>query len=123
MQLKRPYNTLYGSISSIPQVWSVSGSGVGYGTALGIGLYGISASGLQGLRNVGTLKTTILQIKRCQPMKPSDIAKGEADTQCTQPPSASVMPTDSTGSLATAGEGTDQRIKHLSFGMSVWIFV
>lgn len=30
---------------------------------LGIGLYGISASGLQGLRNVGTLKTTILQIK------------------------------------------------------------
>lgn len=30
---------------------------------LGIGLYGISASGLQGLRNVCTLKTTILQIK------------------------------------------------------------
>lgn len=30
---------------------------------LGIGLYGISASGLPGLRNVCTLKTTILQIK------------------------------------------------------------
>ena len=30
---------------------------------LGIGLYGISASGLQGPRNVSTLKTTILQIK------------------------------------------------------------
>ncbi len=30
---------------------------------LGIGLYGISASGLSGLRNVCTLKTTILQIK------------------------------------------------------------
>ena len=30
---------------------------------LGIGLYGISASGLQGPRNVCTLKTTILQIK------------------------------------------------------------
>lgn len=30
---------------------------------LGIGLYGISASGLQGLKNVCTLKTTILQIK------------------------------------------------------------
>jgi len=30
---------------------------------LGIGLYGISASGLTGLRNVCTLKTTILQIK------------------------------------------------------------
>ena len=31
---------------------------------LGIGLYGISASGLPGLRNVCTLKTTILQIKQ-----------------------------------------------------------
>lgn len=31
---------------------------------LGIGLYGISASGLQGLKNVCTLKTTILQIKQ-----------------------------------------------------------
>ncbi len=30
---------------------------------LGIGLYGVSASGLNGLRNVSTLKTTILQIK------------------------------------------------------------
>ena len=30
---------------------------------LGIGLYGISASGLQGPRNVSTLKTTILQVK------------------------------------------------------------
>ncbi len=30
---------------------------------LGIGLYGISASGLKGLKNVSTLKTTILQIK------------------------------------------------------------
>ncbi len=30
---------------------------------LGIGLYGVSASGLQGLRNVCTLQTTILQIK------------------------------------------------------------
>jgi alanine racemase len=30
---------------------------------LGISLYGISASGLEGLRNVCTLKTTILQIK------------------------------------------------------------
>ena len=30
---------------------------------LGIGLYGISASGISGLRNVCTLKTTILQIK------------------------------------------------------------
>ncbi|MDR1742749.1 MAG: bifunctional UDP-N-acetylmuramoyl-tripeptide:D-alanyl-D-alanine ligase/alanine racemase [Dysgonamonadaceae bacterium] len=30
---------------------------------LGIGLYGVSASGLGGLRNVCTLKTTILQIK------------------------------------------------------------
>lgn len=30
---------------------------------LGIGLYGISASGLKGLKNVCTLKTTILQIK------------------------------------------------------------
>lgn len=30
---------------------------------LGIGLYGISPSGLEGLRNVCTLKTTILQIK------------------------------------------------------------
>lgn len=30
---------------------------------LGIGLYGISASGLSGLKNVCTLKTTILQIK------------------------------------------------------------
>lgn len=32
-------------------------------TRLGIGLYGISASGLTGLRNACTLKTTILQIK------------------------------------------------------------
>lgn len=31
---------------------------------LGIGLYGVSASGLDGLRNVSTLKTTILQIKQ-----------------------------------------------------------
>ncbi|MBK5721349.1 bifunctional UDP-N-acetylmuramoyl-tripeptide:D-alanyl-D-alanine ligase/alanine racemase [Dysgonomonas sp. Marseille-P4677] len=31
---------------------------------LGISLYGVSASGLDGLRNVCTLKTTILQIKR-----------------------------------------------------------
>lgn len=30
---------------------------------LGIGLYGVSASGLQGLKNVFTLKTTILQVK------------------------------------------------------------
>lgn len=30
---------------------------------LGIGLYGVSASGLKGLKNVCTLKTTILQIK------------------------------------------------------------
>lgn len=30
---------------------------------LGIGLYGVSASGLKGLKNVSTLKTTILQIK------------------------------------------------------------
>lgn len=30
---------------------------------LGIGLYGVSASGLPGLKNVATLKTTILQIK------------------------------------------------------------
>ena len=30
---------------------------------LGIGLYGVSASGVSGLRNVCTLKTTILQIK------------------------------------------------------------
>jgi alanine racemase len=30
---------------------------------LGIGLYGVSASGLPGLRNVCTLKTTVLQIK------------------------------------------------------------
>jgi len=30
---------------------------------LGIGLYGVSASGLNGLKNVFTLKTTILQIK------------------------------------------------------------
>lgn len=30
---------------------------------LGIGLYGVSASGLNGLKNVCTLKTTILQIK------------------------------------------------------------
>lgn len=30
---------------------------------LGIGLYGVSASGLRGLRNVSTLKTTILQIQ------------------------------------------------------------
>lgn len=34
---------------------------------LGIGLYGISASGLQGLKNVCTLKTTILQIKEVPP--------------------------------------------------------
>lgn len=33
---------------------------------LGIGLYGVSASGLNGLRNVFTLKTTILQIKEVQ---------------------------------------------------------
>lgn len=32
-------------------------------TRLGIGLYGISASGLSGLQNVCTLRTTILQIK------------------------------------------------------------
>lgn len=31
---------------------------------LGIGLYGVSASGLSGLKNVCTLKTTILQIKQ-----------------------------------------------------------
>ena len=31
---------------------------------LGIGLYGISASGQRGLRNVSTLKTTILQIQQ-----------------------------------------------------------
>lgn len=36
---------------------------------LGISLYGVSASGLEGLRNVCTLKTTVLQIK--------DIKKGE----------------------------------------------
>lgn len=30
---------------------------------LGIGLYGVSASGMDGLRNVSTLKTTILQIR------------------------------------------------------------
>lgn len=30
---------------------------------LGIGLYGVSASGQKGLRNVNTLKTTILQIQ------------------------------------------------------------
>ena len=30
---------------------------------LGIGLYGVSASGLKGLRNISTLKTTILQIQ------------------------------------------------------------
>lgn len=30
---------------------------------LGIGLYGVSASGQKGLRNVSTLKTTILQIQ------------------------------------------------------------
>lgn len=33
-------------------------------TRLGIGLYGISPSGLNGLKNVCTLKTTILQIKQ-----------------------------------------------------------
>lgn len=33
---------------------------------LGISLYGVSASGLDGLRNVCTLKTTILQIKNIQ---------------------------------------------------------
>jgi len=31
---------------------------------LGIGLYGVSASGLNGLKNVSTLKTTILQIQK-----------------------------------------------------------
>jgi alanine racemase len=31
---------------------------------LGIGLYGVSASGLEGLQNVCTLKTTILQVKQ-----------------------------------------------------------
>ena len=31
---------------------------------LGIGLYGVSASGQRGLRNVSTLKTTILQIQQ-----------------------------------------------------------
>ena len=30
---------------------------------LGIGLYGVSASGQKGLRNISTLKTTILQIQ------------------------------------------------------------
>lgn len=30
---------------------------------LGIGLYGVSASGMEGLRNISTLKTTILQIQ------------------------------------------------------------
>lgn len=39
---------------------------------LGIGLYGVSASGLTGLRNVCTLKTTILQIKEI----PSDETVG-----------------------------------------------
>ncbi len=34
---------------------------------LGIGLYGVSASGLKGLRNVCTLKTTILQVKHVSP--------------------------------------------------------
>ena len=34
---------------------------------LGISLYGVSASGLEGLRNVCTLKTTILQIKHIKP--------------------------------------------------------
>ena len=34
---------------------------------LGIGLYGVSASGLEGLKNVCTLKTTILQIKEVSP--------------------------------------------------------
>ena len=33
---------------------------------LGIGLYGVSASGLEGLHNVCTLRTTILQIKHIQ---------------------------------------------------------
>lgn len=37
---------------------------------LGIGLYGVSASGLRGLRNVSTLKTTILQIQ--------DVSKGDS---------------------------------------------
>ena len=37
---------------------------------LGIGLYGVSASGLRGLRNVSTLKTTILQIQ--------DVPKGDS---------------------------------------------
>ena len=31
---------------------------------LGIGLYGVSASGMKGLRNVSTLRTTILQIQQ-----------------------------------------------------------
>ena len=34
---------------------------------LGIGLYGVSASGLEGLRNVCSLKTTVLQIKEVPP--------------------------------------------------------
>lgn len=34
---------------------------------LGIGLYGVSASGLEGLRNVCSLKTTILQVKKVPP--------------------------------------------------------
>ena len=38
--------------------------------SLGIGLYGVSASGLRGLRNVSTLKTTILQIQ--------DVPKGDS---------------------------------------------
>lgn len=33
---------------------------------LGIGLYGVSASGLSGLQNVATLRTTVLQIKEIQ---------------------------------------------------------
>lgn len=37
---------------------------------LGIGLYGVSASGMKGLRNVSTLKTTILQIQ--------DVPKGDS---------------------------------------------
>lgn len=37
---------------------------------LGIGLYGVSASGQKGLRNVSTLKTTILQIQ--------EISKGDS---------------------------------------------
>ena len=41
---------------------------------LGIGLYGVSASGLKGLRNVCTLKTTILQIKNIPGHETVDMA-------------------------------------------------